>query len=156
MSFQKNKVYNIRNKAELVWLANEMKMDAVKDKVTVPPEYSKDEIEANQRVAAAVEEGATAEDFLACGIIWQGNPYSICLTVDAYDGNENWHLSIGKVNPEPPVDGIYIPLRADDETTKFIGEAFFGECQEGPPEGAFQNVRHFRSTKVFRPDNRET
>jgi hypothetical protein len=153
MSFQKNKCYRIRNQAELVWLANEMKMDAVKNKVTEAPIYSKDEVEANQRIP----DDATAEDFLACAILWQEKVYSICLTVDAYDGNENWHLSIGSVNPTPPVDGIYIPLRADDEATKFIGEAFFGgECQEGPPEGAFKNVRHFRSSKVFRSDNRGT
>lgn len=145
MSSQKNKVYNIRNKAELVWLANEMKMDAVKDKVTEPPEFSKNEVEANWKASEVIKEGA--KDFLACTVIWQETPYSICLTVDAYGDNENWHLSIGKVSPEPPVDGIYIPLRADDETTKFIGEAFFGECQEGSPEGVFQNVRHFRTIK---------
>lgn len=152
MSFQKNELYGISSREELVALANEMKMDAVKNKVTEAPEYSKDEAEANQRIPA----DATAEDFLACAILWQDKVYSICLTADAYDGPEQWHLSIGSVNPEPPVDGIYIPLRADDEATKFIGEAFFGECQEGPPEGAFKNVRHFRSSKVFRPDNRGT
>ena len=139
-----NVLYYIRSREELVWLANEMKMDAVKYKVTEAPIYSKDEVEANQRIPV----DATAEDFLACAILWQDKVYSICLTVDAYDGPEQWHLSIGSVNPEPSVDGTYVPLRADDETTKFISEAFFGECQEGSPEGAFKNVRHFRAAKV--------
>ena len=157
MSFQrnKNKFYDIHSKEELVSLANEMKMDAVKEKVTESPEpyYSKNEVEARERAEQLIAKNNSQIGSLACIIFYKGNPYGLCLTVDVYDGPEWWHLSISKidVNSNPFEKTVF--LRADDETTKFISEAFFDSPQEGSPEGFHTNIRHFRAAKIFRSDN---
>lgn len=148
MSFQKNKnrFYDIHSKEELVSLANEMKMDAVKEKVTEPLYYSKNEVEARDGAAQLISDDLSS---LACVIFYKGNPYGLCLTVDVYDGPEWWHLSISKIDVNSnPFEKIGF-LRVDDETTKFISEAFFDNPQEGSTEGFYANIRHFRAAKIL-------
>jgi len=128
------------------WLANEMKMDAVQDKQYVPNDYSKTEEEAFERAEKMFPTG-TGNIHHGAAILHKENVYSIVLTCEAYDEEERWHLSVGKANS---TGGS--PERMDDETCKFVTEAFFqGTLEECPPEGAFKNVRHFRVSKVLGP-----
>jgi len=133
--------YRVNNAAEMLWLANEMKMDAVLEKQDQPTEYSKTEAEAFERTEREFPDGNVPH---SVAILYNDIVYSVVLTCETYEG-EMWHLSLGKANT---LGGP--PERVDDETAKFIQEAFFGKTsQECPPEGAFQNVRHYRATKVL-------
>ena len=119
------------------WLANKMKMDAVQEKQDAPDDYSKTEEEAFERTKKMFTTGNVPH---SAAILYKENVYSIVLTCEAYDKEELWHLSVGKANP---MGGP--PERMDDETCKFVTEAFFqGTVEECPPEGVFKNVRHFR------------
>lgn len=142
------KYYRVNDEKEMAWLANEMKMDAVLEKQDQPSIYSKNEAEAFERTKTAFPDGNVPH---SAAILYKENVYSIVLTCETYEG-ENWHLSLGKANKSGGP-----PERVDDETCKFITEAFFqGSYEEGPPEGAFTNVRHFRAAKVLGPEHRGT
>lgn len=137
------KFYRVNNSEEMTWLANEMKMDAVEEKQDQPSIYSKTEAEAFERSTKAFPDGNVPH---SAAILYKENVYSLVLTCETYE-EERWHLSLGKANKSGGP-----PERVDDETCKFITEAFFqGSFEECPPEGAFVNVRHFRAAKVLRP-----
>jgi hypothetical protein len=138
------KYYRVNDAKEMAWLANEMKMDAVLEKQDAPDDYSKTEEEAFERTKKDFPKGSDVPHSAA--IMYKGEVYSIVLTCETYE-EERWHLSLGKANKTGGP-----PERADDETSKFITEAFFqGSFEECPPEGAFKNVRHFRAAKVLGP-----
>jgi hypothetical protein len=66
-------------------------------------------------------------------------------SIDAFEEPKVWHLSLSRV-VGPPAPG-----RPPDNITTRICKAFFkGAYKEGPPEGVFKTVRHFRAP--WQPD----
>jgi len=62
-------------------------------------------------------------------------------SIDVFKGEPaTWHLSLCRIVGPPP------PVRAPDDLVHRICKAFFeGPYEEGPPEGALKDVRHFRA-----------
>lgn len=102
---------------------------------------------AGEAMAAAMP---MADDILSEGrtriLLIDGAVVAVVLTVDAFPGAAPmWHLSMS-LAPMTPGDH---PGRVEDSLASRLARAF-GTLQEGPPEGAFPKVRHFRCR--WRPD----
>lgn len=135
-------VIRIKPKDPLVNLVAAMRTVAIAGYAKeLPPAYSATVQEAIARSATALdavlEEGKTRflhftdypQDFV-----------SVVLSVDDFPEQPPcWHLSMAMAAPagEPP-------RRVPDRLTKRLTTAFEIH-EEGPPEGAFRNVRHFRA-----------
>jgi hypothetical protein len=72
---------------------------------------------------------------------------TVSLSIDAYGDQTVWHLSMSRPNYQKQR-----PDRVPDMFVRRIIRAFFGDAEvsEGPPEGAFKKVRHFRA--LYTPD----
>ena len=133
------KIHPIRRLHDLYPIATALKEVAREAFVPVAPIYARTEGEALQSAAKDAETIA-ADPHLR---FLQYGPqvfFTLCLTIDTFEGAPRWHLSVSRASPA----GV-APSRAPDHITGPIVDAFFGKAlhTEGPPEGAFQNVRHF-------------
>ena len=104
---------------------------------------------AGEAFAAAMP---MADDILSEGrtriLLIDGAVVSVVFTIDAVPGEAPvWHLSMGMA----PTAGQE-PGRVGDDIASRLSRAF-GTMQEGPPEGVFRAVRHFRCPWL--PDSKD-
>ncbi len=132
------KPYVVNNANDLRRLAPVMKDAARADLVTEAPTYSDTEEEAKRKAVPLVEQifstGMTRILMFEDRIV-----VTVALSIDAYDDQSRWHLSMSMMGDTPS------PARVPDKLATTIAENFFEEFTEGPAEGAFAAVRHFLS-----------
>lgn len=139
-------VVRIQPASDLKLLVAAMRKAAQAGYIQERPIYSKTEVEAILAAAPEAErllsEGKTRillvlpQNILAC----------VVLTIDDFEGEpKTWHLSTSL----PPLEIGPPPARVPDVLAARLAKAF-ETPDEGPPEGAFKNVRHFRGP--YRPE----
>lgn len=120
-----------------------MRFGASRELLTSNPVYAKDLRELEERFAK--DYGPNAQSILddpRGGILlFPGPVLASCVSsIDAFEDPKVWHLSLSRVIGPPA------PGRLSDDVTRRICKAFFkGSYTEGPPEGVFKSVRHFRA-----------
>lgn len=139
-------IIRIEPDSPLVNLVSTMRAVAVADLAKTLPVYSVTIQEAIAKAASAVDavlaEGKTRflhfTDF-------PEDIVSVVLSVDVFPGQSPcWHLSMALAARQSTEE----PRRVPNRLAKRLTTAF--EIQgEGPPEGVFRNVRHFRAP--YRP-----
>lgn len=148
MNQPKVRFYEITSEAVLRVLMGNMKEGARKELLTKSPEggYAKTMVEAEARYMPHAKK--ILDDPRGGVLVFPGAIFVTMVTsIDTFDPQAKcWHISIGTLVGPPP------PGRVSDKHAKRICEAFFeGEkYTEGPPEGLFKDVRHFRAP--WRPD----
>jgi hypothetical protein len=156
------KVFQIHSDSDLTMIAERMRFGARRVLVKEAPVYAKNNAEMLERLendylpragdiladprgavmlfgAPPGRVGSMSTNFaLAYG---KAMLISAVSSIDVFDGTPaTWHLSLCRINGQPP------PVRAPDDVTHRICKAFFeGPYEEGPPEGALKDVRHFRA-----------
>lgn len=108
--------------------------------INVAPSYSSSVEEANRR--AMMQRDAIVGDPQVMVFQLHKAIVSTVLSLEGSLGRPLWHLSLGGVNPTKPY-----PVRVQDRVADKFLQACFGDAtgvEEGPPEGAFVHVRHFR------------
>jgi hypothetical protein len=135
----------IQSDKRLQAVAQEMRTWAQAGHVLRMPTYSASEEEATEKARANPE--AAFQDTWWLLFMPMRIPVTLALSIDAYDNDLVWHLSMSKPNHQ-----AQRPERVPEMFAVRILRAFFPglEVTEGPPEGAFKKVRHFRV--AYRPD----
>jgi hypothetical protein len=136
-------VYSDKNLQPVV---QEMKAWAQSGRVSLMPAYSASEEEAIER---AKENPAEAfQDMWTLLFLPMRISVRLALSIDAYAERHVWHLSMSQPNYQ-----TQRPVRVPDMFSRRITRAFFPDLEvtEGPPEGAFKKVRHFRAP--YAPDS---
>lgn len=140
-----NEIFKIEKREDLVKLAIEMKITAAGRKIQNAPQYSETKQEAFSRVENFSEEEKTDVTNFTKIIIWDEKYFSLTLSLDLYDDDEKWHLSMARLvedfDPEDPFKKI------EDKDAKFIAHSFFEDMLETGPEGVFAEIRHFKKAK---------
>jgi len=123
--------------ADLRRVVEQMKRATHREFVTTAPVYSTTEGEAYARHVPHTAE--IMSDPLHPRLLRVDGLYvAVVLTVDAFEGSPQWHLSMSLVT----ATGLG---RVPEALALRLATVFFSEWVEGPPEGAFKDVRHFRS-----------
>jgi hypothetical protein len=143
----KVRFYEVTSNTVLRELMEKMKEGARRELLTVSPigGYAKTLDEAEARYMPHAKK--ILDDPRGGVLVFPGNVLVTMVTsIDTFDPEKCWHVSMGRLTGPPP------PERVSDKIATRICEAFFeGEkYTEGPPEGLFKNVRHFRAP--WRPD----
>lgn len=132
----------VRHFHEILPVVNEMKGVAKQCYIQERPKYSATPEEA---LANALPH---AEDILSNGLcrtlvlLPDRVVTAMTLSIDDFEGEETvWHLSLSR-----PDFHTMRPERPSDSVVRIITKAFFGgeKVTEGPAEGAYETVRHFR------------
>ena len=108
--------------------------------LSVAPSYSSSIEEANRR--AMMQRDAIMGDPQVQVFRLHKTTVSTVLGLEGSLDQPLWHLSLGGVNPTKPY-----PIRVQDQVADKFLQACFGvttDIEEGPSEGAFVYVRHFR------------
>lgn len=136
-------VYSDKNLQPVV---QEMKTWAQSGKVVRMPTYSASEEEATARAIANPAEAF--QDMWTLLFLPMRISVRLALSVEIYEEEHVWHLSMSQPNYQ-----TLQPARVPDMFVRRITRAFFPDLKvtEGPPEGAFKKVRHFRALYV--PDS---
>lgn len=140
-------VYYVDNIDDVRQMANEMKINAVQQKLDKPCEYSNTLKELEEKVKSL---DSMKLPKLAVAMVYQKQLYSLILTCEKQDSckfEEVWHLSIGQTSA---INGL--PEKLNEEVAKFILTAFFEEYSEVGPFGVLSQVRHFIAPKTM-PEN---
>lgn len=139
----KVRIFAIKNNRELRLFCARMRFGASRELLTSSPIYAKGLQELEERFVK--DYGPNAQkifDDPRGGVVMLGPGLlvSAVASIDAFEEPKVWHLSISRV-VGPPAPG-----RVDDGTALRFCLAFFnGPYTEGPPEGMFETVRHFRA-----------
>ncbi len=137
------RIFKIDTDNELRLFCARMRFGASRELLTSSPVYAKDLKELEERYAK--DYGPNAQKILddpRGGVLMLGPTIlvSAVSTIDAFEEPKVWHLSLSRVIGPPA------PGRVPDDIAMRICKAFFaGEYKEGPPEGVFKTVRHFRA-----------
>ncbi len=155
MNKPRAKLWTIANDQQLRGMMARCRDGARAHLVDTAPDYSKTEDEARKRWAPHAKEilddPAGAALFFPPGKVNGNRPriVSVTTSIDTYDGAQCWHLSMGLIEGPPPRI-----QRVQDDLVGRICRAFFpesaGPFKEGPPEGVYKDIRHFRAP--WRPD----
>lgn len=148
------RIHPVTSSVALQDIAAKFRRDAIQQHtVRQTPIPSKTVDELQDRIVQATEEGEGIVVELLSFKHSTSNAWlrvSVILSIDAFEGPPVWHLSMGFVLPDDSRrvtdHSIPQPGRVSDELAKIITQAFFPSdtLVEGPPEGVFPNVRHFR------------
>ena len=138
----------IHNNKQLAKVAQGLRDYALQAWATLPmftdPGHSKTEAEAVEKAQVLVEandEGAFANSRWLL-LMPMRMPVTVMLSIDVmFDQGPVWHLSMSTPGPDQTVN------RVPKMFAVRVLMAFFDDSQEvveGPSEGAFKNVKHFR------------
>jgi hypothetical protein len=138
----------VRSDADIKRIADLMKPIAKRHYVTEKPTYSSSPEEATARALPIMGEIAAAglTRWLLFPFPGAATLITVVLSIDAYEDKPVWHISMSMA----PREGNE-PLRVPDDLARRILTVFFEHPVpkvsdlEGPREGAFKNVRHFRT-----------
>jgi hypothetical protein len=133
-------IYSDKNLQPIV---QEMKSWAQSGFVVKVPAYSTSEEKAIAMANANPEKAF--QDVWRLMFMPDRFPVTIALSIDAYEANKVWHLSMSKPNYQ-----TQRPERVPDSFARRVVKAFGLEMTEGPTEGVFKKVRHFRAP--YRPE----
>ena len=131
----------VSNLEDLKKVAEEMKQSAP---VTGRPQYSANEQEAIQRarqpeIIKQVESQAKSGGIRCITLL--GVPVTMQITIDSYDVQMKWHLSMSI----PGAKGI--PQEVPAHVSSLLAMVFFGDSWiEGERSTGLKNVKHFFST----------
>lgn len=137
------KIHLIENKQDLKKLANEMKIEAVQNKIQEKPIYASTKEEALEQVKDLNPDLEKKCKTLSSVIQFLNKIYSLVLTTDIYEEIEKWHLSICHYDPEKGMK----PSLSEDIVANFVVSSFFEIYEETGQEGSFEEIRHFKSEK---------
>lgn len=139
-------IVRIPVESDLRVLVQHMRQAAVADHLKTPSEHSATPQEAIQNAAPFADEILSEGRTRILQIMPSRLLVSLVLTVDALPGTPKvWHLSAA-VAPSTTKDE---PGRIPDDLARRFSIAFETPT-EGPPEGVFKHVRHFRGP--YRPE----
>ena len=133
----------VRSDKDIEEIGLTMRMAARRAVIVYDPkkDYSTDEAEALKRyesVAEQIWKDDTVQGLLFPRRISTLETYiSIVLTVDAYEQDKRWHLSMAELVPGQKFG------RPSDSFAKRISKIIIPQCTEGPTEGGIKQSRHF-------------
>lgn len=131
----------LQRPADLVPVAQQLQATAREKHIESLPLYARTPEEAMARYGPRAAELA-ADPHGRVLLIPREGFFSVVLSIDTYGEKPCWHLSIAQASQTGPD-------RAPDSIAHMIAKAILpGPFTEGPPEGAFKKVRHFRTPFV--------
>lgn len=133
-----NKTYHILQESDWVVFAVEMKRGSTRD--DPEDDYTKSEAEAaalNANIAASASlRRQISNEANACGLVFNGRYYSICLSLDEHHGHK-YHMSMTQfVTPTRKV-------HPNEAVMEVVCNRLFKKWKSIPNPGAMQEIHHF-------------